>query len=439
VNELLQPEQPVPFDFLINGAPLRSSSIWQYLDANSRSGEETLEVEYVRALQPPSYVASFEHEAWLSSVDVLSRSSPASSCAGSASQIGAGQERILSAGYDGVIRMWNMSSSVVAMSPHPIHTGSRSGMNPILACKMLSPAQIVSGHMDATIQVWEYREAANGLSGSISSQLELRGHMKSVNSIAVQGASRRILSGSSDNTVCLWSADPTGTPLVDGDTPASQSAQTAKKRKLNASTAGTPQQGPLAVLKHHEQMVTSVVFDDRDATVGYSASWDHDLCTWDLTTAKLVDTRTIDSSLSSLANIPELHLLAVGNAPRHITLIDPRQSTATIAAMKLRGHTNSVTCFAVDPSNPSGLVSGSKDGTCRVWDLRSARPESEEGVVGNFLYRIPRRCDQECKRRSAGEGVSVYGVCWDRDLGIVSAGEDKTVQINRGEGLLPPR
>ena len=35
-----------------------------------------------------------------------------------------------------------------------------------------------------------------------------------------------------------------------------------------------------------------------------------------------------------------------------------------------------------------------------------------------------------------GRGAKVFGVAWDRHFGIVSAGEDKTVQINRGRDLL---
>jgi hypothetical protein len=39
-------------------------------------------------------------------------------------------------------------------------------------------------------------------------------------------------------------------------------------------------------------------------------------------------------------------------------------------------------------------------------------------------------------RESAGgqlkkEGVQVFGVVWDRDVGIISASEDRRVQVNR--------
>ena len=42
---------------------------------------------------------------------------------------------------------------------------------------------------------------------------------------------------------------------------------------------------------------------------------------------------------------------------------------------------------------------------------------------------------QKGKKPVGGEGIKVFGVNWDVELGIVSAGEDKRVQINRGRGL----
>ena len=42
------------------------------------------------------------------------------------------------------------------------------------------------------------------------------------------------------------------------------------------------------------------------------------------------------------------------------------------------------------------------------------------------------------KRPVGGEGTKVLGVVWDREVGIMSAGEDKRVQINRGKGVTRP-
>ena len=96
--------------------------------------------------------------------------------------------------------------------------------------------------------------------------------------------------------------------------------------------------------------------------------------------------------------------------------------------MTLRGHTNAVVSLAQDPNSSYQMVSGSHDGTCRVWDIRSVRSEATDRV-GESVYVIERE-SAKGKRAVAGEGVKVFGVCWDREIGVVSGGEDKQVQIN---------
>jgi ribosome biogenesis protein YTM1 len=55
--------------------------------------------------------------------------------------------------------------------------------------------------------------------------------------------------------------------------------------------------------------------------------------------------------------------------------------------------------------------------------------------VGEAMYVIERENREGAKRPVGGEGVKVFGVVWDKEVGIVSAGEDKRVQINRGKGV----
>ena len=91
--------------------------------------------------------------------------------------------------------------------------------------------------------------------------------------------------------------------------------------------------------------------------------------------------------------------------------------------------------LARDPDSAYGLVSGSHDGTCRIWDVRSSRSDND-GAVGESVYTIPRESVRDEARKAGGEGVKVFGVCWDKDVGIVSVGEDKRAQINRGRGVV---
>ena len=183
-------------------------------------------------------------------------------------------------------------------------------------------------------------------------------------------------------------------------------------------------------MKQHSQPVSEAIFDSNDSTVGYSTSWDHTVRTWDLVTSGLVDTRTTSQALFSLIQLPEHSVLAAGTSARHITLVDPRASATTVSVMTLRGHTNRVVALARDPESEHRLVSGSHDGTCRIWDVRSTK-QGKDGVVGESIYSIERQSTRG-EKREAGDTPKVFGVCWDRKIGIVSASEDKTLQINRG-------
>ncbi|WEW61334.1 ribosome biogenesis protein ytm1 [Emydomyces testavorans] len=411
VNNLLATEKPIPLEFLINGTYLRTS-IDEYLTANGISAETTLDVEYVRALIPPLHVASFLHDDWVSSVDVLRGE-------------GSSEERIISASYDGLLRVWNMSSEIIHTSPSARDGGHQSAVKSV---RILSPSQVVSSGMDRTVRLWKYGDGDRGM----TPQIEYYGHKGSVDSIAVYG--NRILSASADHTVGFWSTKKSESPAAPSNLLPSSSVRSSKRRKLNSSVS-TPQRGPLAMLKAHTAPVSAAIFDAQDSTVGYSTSWDHSLRTWDLVTAALVDTRTTSHSLLCVEHLPEHTLLAAGSAARHVTLIDPRASATVVSAMTLRGHTNAVVCLARDPESTYGLISGSHDGTCRIWDIRSTRTDMD-GVVSDSIYTISRKSAGEGKR-VGGDGVKVFDVCWDKKVGIVSVGEDKMIQINRGEGVVP--
>ncbi|KAH0563007.1 ribosome biogenesis protein ytm1 [Trichoglossum hirsutum] len=431
INHLIASEKPIPFDFLIAGTFLRTS-LDEYLTANGISSESTLTLEYVRSLVPPLYLASFEHDDWVSSVDVLSKSSPVSQSSFNV----VGQERILSGSYDGLLRVWNMSSQVIATSPP---TGGGGHTSSIKAAKFISPSEVVSSGLDRTVRIWKYSEAPDHFSAELELLLELYGHTKSVDSLAVHAPSMKIISASMDHTVGVWSIDKSGGPAAPPQLlPSTQTTSTrSKRRKPTSSDSTPPRRGPLALLKSHTAPVASTIFSPSDPTVAYSVSWDHTLRTWDLLTTSLVDTRTTSHPLLSITSLPDLHLLAAGTSARHITLIDPRADATTISALTLRGHSNAVVSLAQDPESVWGLVSGSHDGTCRVWDVRSLKlGTGVSGEVGESVYTIKREGQPDGVRRVGGEGIKVFSVCWDREVGIVSAGEDRKVQINRGKSVM---
>ena len=432
---MLDTPSPIPFDFLINGTFLRTT-IEEYLTSNGLSSENTLNLQYVRSLIPPIFEASFEHDDWVSCVDVLSNTSPAG--VWQPGSIQAGQERILSGSYDGLLRVWNKSGQTIGTSTSSSLGGHTSS---IKAAKFFSPTQVASSGLDRTIRIWKYSESDDHFSADLKPTLELYGHKGSVESLAVHSPSSRLLSASIDGLIGVWSSRKSDAPPA----PSSiiSSGPMAKRRKLTTSTS-TPQRGPLSLISGHNAPLTAVIFHPDDPTVAYSTSLDHTVKTLDLETSTVVDTRTTSHPLLSISSLPSLsssHVLATGSSARHITLIDPRASSTTTAIMTLRGHTNKIVSLAPDPDSTWGLVSGSHDGTCRVWDLRSTRQGTRDeggGTVGESVYVVERENRKGEKRPVGGEGIKVLGVVWDQEVGIVSAGEDKRVQINRGKGVTRP-
>ncbi|KAI0525325.1 WD40-repeat-containing domain protein [Xylaria bambusicola] len=440
-SSMLNTSSPIPFDFLINGEFLRTS-LQEYLEAHGQNAEETLTVQYVRSLLPPVHQASFEHSDWISDVDVLSATSRAGIWSGD--KLAPNQDRIVSASYDGFLEIWDPSGKSLVKSSVGSHTASAK------AAKFISSTQIASSGLDRTVRIWKYAESDGGLTCSLKPSLELYGHSASVEALDVHGPTSRVLSASADGAIGLWTTSKSSAPAAPANLLPGAGASESKKRKLAGASAAS-QRGPLSLMSIHNSTATAVCFDPTDASVAYSASQDHTIRTIDLTTSKVENVITTSHPLLALT---PLHrnpgtasssvLLAAATAARHITLVDPRVSASATSVLTLRGHKNMVSSLAAGPDNDYSLVSGSYDGTCRIWDLRSARAATKAeggGSVSESVYVIERESLKGSKqRRMAGEvpgrGVKVFGIAWDKTFGIVSGGEDKLVQINRGQDLL---
>lgn len=415
VNRLLDTEKPIPLEFLINGQFLRTS-LDEFLTQNGISAETTLHVEYVKALVPPLHVASYEHDDWISSLDVLSSSSKAAQWSNSTDPI---QNRILSGSFDGSLRVWNTSGTAVATGQY--HKSR------VASAKFLSPKQIVTSSMDRSVLLWDYTDSQT--SGTLKPKLELLGHKSSVEDVAVHAPSSRILTASSDHQIGIWSTKKSEGP------PAPETTTTPtsnKRRKLSGPEVTIPQRGALALLPGHRATVNAITFDATDATVAYSVSHDHSLKTWDLPTTTCIDTRSTTTALTALCHLPVHGLIACGSAERHISLIDPRAGATKVVAMTLRGHTGWIQDLAVDPTSGYQFVSASNDGTCRIWDVRSSGSEAGGERVGSSVFVIDRESQKAAKKPEMGDASRVFGVAWDKDVGIVSGGRDKMLQINRG-------
>lgn len=396
VNHLLKTEKPVPFDFLINGEIL-TRSIDDYLIANGLSSETFLTLEYKRSILPPSFLASFNNEDWISSIDVMSSTTTVNNVRVDL--------KILAGSYDGIVRLYNSSGKV----EHQF--AGHQGI--VKDVKFVNPTRIISGGNDRQLRLWKLKlgkdvedddeeEGAHGQTVAI-----LEGHKAPVVSVAVDEKSNRILSAGYDDVVGLWSSIPKEMNSVEFNKD-HLSSQSKKRLKLALADTSIKRKSPLSFLESHQAPVEGVIFDENDNTVGYSCSQDHTFKTWDLVTSKCVDTKTTSYSLLSILNHHKM--IICGSSARHIIMSDPRSSQQ----QQLVGHSNFVVNLSLNPKNEYMFSSASFDGTVKIWDMRANKS----------IYTIT---------REDGSKKKVFDVCWNDEVGIVSGGEDKKLQINNGD------
>jgi len=166
--------------------------------------------------------------------------------------------------------------------------------------------------------------------------LHLRGHSKSVTSVAISAHGNLIATGSQDKTVRVWNA-------------------------LNGVAIGMP-------LERHSDGVTSVTFSpDGERTA--SGSDDGTVMVWSATRGSALLPPLIghEDVVSCVAFSASGDLIASGSSDMTIRIW--KSSTGEQLFGPWCGHEEPITSLAFSP-NGNRLLSGSEDGTARVWDLR---------------------------------------------------------------------
>ena len=344
----------------------------------------------MRAAIPPKFLASFQHDDWVSSVST------------SISTKNNREHVILSGSYDGIARVWSQGGQLLCEA-----AGHQSAIKSV---KWIDGESLVTSSMDRTLRIWRYGSEFV-VDASVKPVAEYVGHKSTVESLAVNTTIKRILSASADGNVGVWSTVPKEAPVA----PAMDLPARVKKRKLAQTGPIVLQYGALGMLQGHTAPVSGVTFAPQDSTVAYTVSWDHTIRTWDLTTMSLVDTKTTQHPILSLCALKSFNLLACGSSARHIILHDPRVGATDVSVATLRGHSNAVVALSANPTNEWEMASASHDSTVRIWDVRA----SSSGSVLTIKREGRDLCGNE----------KVFDVEWSL-VGVVSGGEDKQVQIN---------
>ena len=184
--------------------------------------------------------------------------------------------------------------------------------------------RIVSGSADGTVRLWT-------LDGQAAAA-PFEGHQRSVESVAFNPAGDRIVSGSADGTVRLWT--------------------------LDGQAAAAPFEG-------HQDYVRSVAFNPAGDRI-VSGSDDGTVRLWMLDgQAAAAPFEGHQGSVRSVAFNPAGDRIVSGSDDGTVRLW---MLDGQAAAAPFEGHQGSVRSVAFNPAGDR-IVSGSQDGTVRLWDI----------------------------------------------------------------------
>ncbi|GAA6006119.1 hypothetical protein JCM11491_002037 [Sporobolomyces phaffii] len=415
INKVLENDSPVPFDFLIDQTLLRSS-LGAYCQQTGTSEEIVLDVEFLPSTLPPQLDSQFPAEDWVSDVDVnVPGAILSSSYAGTLSLQQSGVANPLTfAGHD-----------LSVLSTTYIHQPLTSGEN---------KRWVASGGMDRIGRVWEYEAPSLSLTEpaagpSVPKTLyTLSLHQAPISSVRSRSP---LLSSSSSSTpphlitagwdglIGVWDL----TKGVNEEEALGDMERTKKKRRKSASAAEIAKnKTPMSVLRGHTNKVSRALFDRTDASVAYSAGWDHSVRVWDLEHGIEKENKASDKVHLDLAQLATPSLLLTGSTDRLLSLFDLRASTLSSISLSLAGHAGPVASVASHPTNPLMFVSGSYDSTVKVWDARSPKQAL-------FSLDMPQKEGKD----AGAEKDKVTCVAWDGER-IVAGGEGAKVAVWRVSG-----
>jgi WD40 repeat protein len=289
--------------------------------------------------------------------------------------ISPGGDRIVSGSWDGTVRVWDARSF---QEPAVLR-----GQGGAVESVSYSPdgTLIVSGSRDGTVGVWHAQGGAEPVA--------IRGHIDRVESVRFSPDGTRIVTGSSDNTVRVWDA-----------------------------CSGTQ----LAECRGHEFSMCKVSISPRGDR--FVRGWlDNTVRVWDLHTgAELAVLRWPGGGTQS-----------VSQPPGRVGIIDDSQDNlgnALVEAFeeegwRLFGEQGCVTSVNYSP-DAARIVSGSWDGTVRVWDAHSFQ---ELAVLRGHKYRVTSVSYSSDGRRIAGASENHSVRVWDAATG-------EQLEVIRGDGEL---
>lgn len=297
VNRLLAHEQPIPFDFLVDGEFLRSS-IGTYLEAHKLSSEKVLRLEFVLALRAPEQSSVDEAPEWISSVVAL-EAYPSTWFAATL--------------YDGTVRVYEGSEMRLStrLSDH--------GLAGVAALPTERGSHLVAACQDGTLRACALQCGSSPQAGAVAA-LSPQAPPKAMQAVALSEDGTLLAAGGWSSEVFVWNAEPEtfAEPVSSGG-----------KRKAPANQAQEK-----FTLSGHSQVVTALTFGRKEQFpfTLLSGSWDCSVRVWDIAAASGVCNWPVARAVTSFTLNPSMPQLATSHEDGHVSLWDIRALSHTSIA-----------------------------------------------------------------------------------------------------------
>ena len=349
---------------------------------------------------------------------------------------------IVSGGYGGKVKLWNLKDKQPKISRKNKHRGSITSVS-------FSPDEkiIASTSHDRTIKLWsrdgkliKTLQGHNGVVSSVSftpdgktlataswdgtikiwkpdgQSIITPKHNKSVSSVSFSPDSKILASGSDDNTIKLWNRDGQLLKTLSKHTKGVNSVSFSPDGKTLASGSDDNtiklwnRDGKLLkTLSKHTKGVNSVSFSP-DGKIFASGSDDNTIKLWNWDGQLLKTLSKHTQSVKSVSFSPDGKTLASGSDDNTIKLWNRDGKL-----LKTLGkHKSSITDVSFSPDGKT-LASASQDSTVKLWSLKSLQ-------------------SQKPPKTLIGHGTIVSSVSFTPDKILASGSSDNNIKLWNQEG-----
>ncbi|KAF8599427.1 WD40 repeat-like protein [Ceratobasidium sp. AG-I] len=316
---------------------------------------------------------------------------------------------IVSSSYDHTVSVWEAETGQPLMAPLRGHAG-------IVYSAAFSPDSrlIVSGSADKSIRIWDLEKGLELIS-------PLRGHSAQVSSVSFSPDGLRIVSGSDDATVRIWSV-ATGKMLLKplkGHSGRVHFVLVSPNGQFIISCShdliriwdmesGTPVRDPF---RDSSTSAMCIAISSECRRIAFGS--DQVVCMQDFQTGTViwqVDRYTYWTT--SLAISPDARYVALGRGDGLVCILNGE--TGAEVREPLQGHQNAVLSVSFTPKSRR-VLSGSSDGTIRIWDIRTKQLRLASQGHSDFVNSVA----FSPNGRYLASGSYDHTICvWDVETGL---------------------